>query len=121
LRDRVLGPQAETIAVGDSEADLPMFRVATRSFAPAQIGCARQARWLGCQISRNRYQRGLLDVARALVHPEGAHDGRRPAGSTLGSGRDCLFVELLQAADRTSVESLIGALLDPATLRMFVH
>jgi hydroxymethylpyrimidine pyrophosphatase-like HAD family hydrolase len=121
LRDRVLGPQAETIAVGDSEADLPMFRAATRSFAPAQISCARQARLLGCQISRHRYQQGLLDVARTLVRPERAHDGRRPARSTLGPGLDCLFVELLQAADRTSVESLMGALLDPATLKMFVH
>jgi hydroxymethylpyrimidine pyrophosphatase-like HAD family hydrolase len=31
LRDRVLGPDAETIAIGDTEADLPMFRSATRS------------------------------------------------------------------------------------------
>ena len=33
LRDWVMGPDAETIAIGDSEADLPMFRAATRSFA----------------------------------------------------------------------------------------
>lgn len=53
LRDRVLGPDAETIAVGDTEADLPMFRRATRSFAPAQISCRRQARLLGCTVSRH--------------------------------------------------------------------
>ena len=38
LRDWVLAPDAETIAVGDEESDLAMFRVATRSFAPSNLG-----------------------------------------------------------------------------------
>jgi hypothetical protein len=59
LCDWVMGPDAETIAIGDSEADLPMFPAATRSFAPAQIDCARQARLLGCQI--------VLDIACLLT------------------------------------------------------
>jgi hydroxymethylpyrimidine pyrophosphatase-like HAD family hydrolase/hypoxanthine phosphoribosyltransferase len=121
LRDRVLGPEAETVAVGDSEADLPMFRVATRSFAPAQIGCARQARALGCQISQHRYQRGLLDIARALVPSGGGQGGRRPERATAGSGCESLFLELLRAADRPNVGALVAALLDPATFRMFVR
>jgi hypothetical protein len=121
LRDWVLGPEAATIAVGDGEADLPMFRVATHSFAPAHIGCARQARLLGCQISRHPYQRGLLDVAQKLIGSNGGEGGRWVEGAKVRSGRDCLFLELLQAADRTNVESLIGALFDPATFRMFVH
>ncbi len=57
FRDWVLGPEAHTIAVGDSEADLPMFGAATRSFAPATIGCRRAARLLGCEIVEERYQR----------------------------------------------------------------
>ena len=74
LRDWVLGADAETIAVGDQEPDLAMFRVATRSFAPANIGCARQARLLGCGIARHAYQRGLLEIARALI--ASGHGGR---------------------------------------------
>src|ERR1700731_550638 len=71
LRNWVLGADAETIAVGDQEPDLAMFRVATRSFAPANIGCARQARLLGCQIVRHSFQRGLLEIACMLTHPRG--------------------------------------------------
>src|SRR5712671_1777219 len=121
LRNWVLGADAETIAVGDSEADLPMFRVATRSYAPAQIGCAQEARLLGCQISRHRYQRGFLDIARTLTHPDGQRGERWAEGKAIGPGRGCLFLELLQAADGIRVGSLIGALFDPANLRTFVR
>jgi hypothetical protein len=46
LRDWVLGPAAETIG----EADLAMFKAATRSFAPANIGSRNAAQLLGCEI-----------------------------------------------------------------------
>jgi hydroxymethylpyrimidine pyrophosphatase-like HAD family hydrolase len=121
LRNWVLGADAETIAVGDSEADLPMFRVATRSYAPAQIGCAQEARLLGCQISRHRYQRGFLDIARTLTHPDGQRGERWAEGKAIGPGRGCLFLELLQAADGIRVGSLIGALFDPANLLTLVR
>lgn len=100
LRDWVMGPDAETIAIGDSEADLPMFRAATRSFAPAQIGCARQARLFGCQIVRHLYQRGLLDIARLLVHPDVLRGERCAEGATTWSASEGLFLELMQAADQ---------------------
>jgi hydroxymethylpyrimidine pyrophosphatase-like HAD family hydrolase len=121
LRDWILGADAETIAVGDSEADLPMFRVATRSYAPAQIGCAREARLLGCQISRYRYQRGLLDIARTLARPERRLGERWTEEAAIESDPECLFLELLQAADGMRVGNLIGALFDPANLRTFVR
>jgi hydroxymethylpyrimidine pyrophosphatase-like HAD family hydrolase len=121
LRDRVLGPQAATIAVGDTEADLPMFGAATHSFAPANIGCAREARLLGCQISRHPYQRGLLDVAQKLVGSNDGQGGRRAGHAKFASGGDCLFLELLQAADQTNVGSLFRSLINPATFKMFVH
>lgn len=108
LRDWVLGPDAETIAVGDSETDLPMFRVAKRCFAPAQIDCALQARLLGCQIARHSYQRGFLDVARLIVHPDGRQCDRC---SDLRNRwpRDNLFLEILEAADRTPWTTLMRA------------
>jgi hydroxymethylpyrimidine pyrophosphatase-like HAD family hydrolase len=121
LRDWVLGPDAETIAVGDSEADLSMFRVATHSFAPAQIGCARQARLLGCRISRQRYQRGLLDIARLLVRARSLQDRHEADDPMFGADRDSFFLELLQAADRPQAKSLVAAVFDPATWRHLVH
>ena len=116
LRDQVLGPDAETIAIGDSEADLPMFRAATRSFAPGQISCRREARLLGCTISRHRYQRGLLDSVRTFVGARKSDD-RAEMIDESDAGR--LFVDLLRAADRVQLRVLVRALSDPSTLRSF--
>jgi hypothetical protein len=116
LRDWVLGADAETIAAGDQEPDLAMFRVATRSFAPANIGCARQARLLGCRIARHPYQRGLLEIARAITHTDG---GRRSDDkSTSVRGHD-LFLDMLRAADRKWATNLMGALFDVGRFRSF--
>jgi hydroxymethylpyrimidine pyrophosphatase-like HAD family hydrolase len=118
LRDRVLGPDAETIAIGDTEADLPMFRSATRSFAPAQISCRRQARLLGCSVSRYRYQRGLLDIVRTLVGREAAGELIERADEPDG---ESLFLDLLQAADHVNARALVRALFDRASLRIFIR
>src|SRR3989442_4600021 len=59
----------ETIAVGDSEADLPMFRVARRSFAPSHISCRPAAVRLGCRIADGAFQPGLLGIVRSIVQP----------------------------------------------------
>jgi hydroxymethylpyrimidine pyrophosphatase-like HAD family hydrolase len=120
LRSWVMELDAETIAVGDSEADLPMFRAATRSFAPAQIDCARQARLLGCRIARHSYQRGLLDIARLLVHPDGRRCERCSEAGNTSRISKVLFLELLQAADQTQAANLVRALLDPQLFSTFV-
>jgi hypothetical protein len=118
LRDLVLGTDAKTIAVGDTESDLPMLRAATRSFAPAQISCKREARLLDCVISRHRYQRGLLDIARALVDR-----GLRPQSIERGNESDGerLFLSLLRAADRPDARALACALFDRATFSILVR
>ena len=110
LRDWVLGPDAETIAIGDQQPDLAMFSVATRSFAPANVGCAREARLLGCQITRHSYQRGFLEMANVLTHADGhrrkvrAHDNAKPVPGT------DLFMHTLQIADRKWTTNLMSAL-----------
>lgn len=118
LRDRVLGADAETIAIGDTEADLPMFRAATRSFAPAQISCRRQARLLGCAVSRDRYQRGLLDIVRTLCD---CGVGGSPIERANASDGETLFLDLLQAADHPHPWALVRAFFDRATFRIFVR
>jgi hydroxymethylpyrimidine pyrophosphatase-like HAD family hydrolase len=109
LRDWVLNPEAETIAVGDQEPDLTAFRVATRSFAPANIGCAREARLLGCRIARRSHQQGLLEIARAIVSLHGGQ-GRGNGELPTRAGRDDVFMEALRAADRGWVTNLVEAL-----------
>ena len=91
-------PDASTYAIGDSEPDLAMFRVADRCFAPAHIGCAGLAR-----ISRLSY-RGpaiparLLHIARSLVHAGGSRCEHCAAGDA-ASAQGSLFFDMLRTAD----------------------
>ena len=121
LKRWILAADAETYAVGDSAADLPMFHEATRSFTPANASCRNEARLLGSQVARQPDQRGLLEIVHLLIHP----DGRRCESCAMSESRwpkkPGLFLELLQAADRTRIQSLIRPLLDPMAYRIFVR
>lgn len=104
LSDWTVGTDTKTIAVGDQEADLWMFRAATQSFAPANIGRAREARLLGCRIVRGAYQRGLLEIARILTNTE------KQRGKMAPDAND-LFLQALYAADRSRLMNLTHAVL----------
>jgi hydroxymethylpyrimidine pyrophosphatase-like HAD family hydrolase len=91
--------QAETLAIGDSEADLAMFRVASRCFAPSQISCRRLAERLGCQISDRAYQAGLLRIVSSLVHPDGSRCHRCVLGRLSSHLGQSAFMQLLEVAD----------------------
>jgi hydroxymethylpyrimidine pyrophosphatase-like HAD family hydrolase len=116
LRDWVLRPDSETIAVGDSEADLAMFHEATRSFAPGNIGCARKARLLGCEIVPQLHQQGLLEIACRITGSR----GKEPAmsGEAL-SDQDQIMAEIFSAADKSWTRNLFNALRHPSAFRIF--
>jgi hypothetical protein len=120
LLDLAGRPEADVVAVGDSEADLAMFRVAGRSYAPAHISCAAAARRLGCHVVGAPYQRGLLEASRLAVHPRGERCARcRPADLPMVLERD-LFAKLLRVADRSRLASLFWPLFDPKITQAFV-
>jgi hydroxymethylpyrimidine pyrophosphatase-like HAD family hydrolase len=105
----------DTIAVGDSEPDLPMFRVATRSFAPANISCRSTANLLQCQISDQAYQSGLLQIIRSILHPHGGSCER--CNVAINAPHNDLFFHLLQVADQTRLKRLVKALFDPLVFK----
>ncbi len=109
----------DTIAIGDSEPDLPMFRVAKRSFAPAQIACGSVARLLGCQIVDRAYQPGLLRAVQSIVHSRGGERCR--LCDQRGPEAGGLVWQLLKAADAGRLRSLLRAALDPMALQVFVR
>ena len=121
LRDRVLAKDAETIAVGDDEPDLAMYRVATRSFAPANIGLRRQARLLGCQIASCRDQQGLLEIVRKIMHADNGNCERCSQGEGFPRDDGDLFRSVLRAADQRWIANLRRAMLHPTAFRFFLR
>ena len=119
LRDRVLADDAETIAVGDTEHDLAMFRMATRSFAPANINCRAQARLLGCRTARYPHQRGLLEIVGKIINLDKAPGvlGERP----LIPRDDDIFMTVLRAADQTWTTNLANAVFNRTAFRIFIR
>jgi hydroxymethylpyrimidine pyrophosphatase-like HAD family hydrolase len=112
-------PDLDTVAIGDSEADLAMFRVAKRSFAPAQIKCREAAQLLGCRIADRSHQAGLLRIVYSLIHPTGKPCDRcRSVDSLWPKGKN-LFLDLLEVADKRDESMLLQALVDPMALRAF--
>jgi len=110
----------ETIAIGDSEPDLAMFRVANRSFAPSHISCRSMARLLGCRIADRPYQAGLLSSVRSILHADGRRCDRCQAGGPIRlTEAGPLFTDLLETADQGRLRLLLRVLLDPMTLRTF--
>ena len=110
---------AETIAIGDSEPDLAMFRAAGRSFAPGHISCQRAARLLGCWVAEGAYQVGLLEIARRIVHGNGGQCGVcRSVERGLAANED-IFLDHLRIADRSRMSLLVRALLDSKAIQAF--
>jgi hydroxymethylpyrimidine pyrophosphatase-like HAD family hydrolase/orotate phosphoribosyltransferase len=109
---------AETIAIGDSESDLAMFRVADRSFAPSQIWCKQDAIRFGCQIVDRPYQAGLLKIVRLILH---ANQGQCEQCQVRWPDKNDLFLKLLKIADRNPLILLLQAMLDQKALQYFVR
>jgi hydroxymethylpyrimidine pyrophosphatase-like HAD family hydrolase len=110
---------ADITAVGDSEPDLAMFRVADRSFAPGNVSCRKEAQLLGCRVAKSGYQQGLLEIARRIIHPEGGACSRcRDVESSWHQNKG-LFVSLLNAADKKPLSLFLQNCLDPSLWRVF--
>ncbi len=119
LLDLVGRPDIATVAIGDSEPDLAMFRVADRCFAPGRIGRPDLVKAVGGQIARAPSQRGLLEIAHLLTHPDGSRCQNCPPLEIERSDHDGLFLDLLEIADKEPLTLLLRALLRPASLRVF--
>lgn len=121
LRDLVLEPEAQTIAVGDHEQDLSMFRIATKAFAPANLRCRRQARLIGCKIVRGQYQNGLVEIARAIASLAVGGNSNNVTVRANPVPKGDLFFSLLRVADRSYGTNLVTAVLNRSAYRIFVR
>jgi hydroxymethylpyrimidine pyrophosphatase-like HAD family hydrolase len=107
------------MAVGDSEPDLSMFRLASRAYAPGNVTCVREAKLLGAYVANASYQPGLLQIAHEIVHPQDRACDRCLAVGAYWSRKQGLLVSLLNLADRNSFSLLVRNLFDPSLLAIF--
>lgn len=115
---RLIGREgAESIAIGDTEPDLAMFRVATRSHAPAHIWVRSLATLLGCQVADAAYQAGFLQIARRIVHGDGAGCPACVEPRFEASGQAGLLMDVLGEVERNEGRSPLRALLDLRAIR----
>jgi hypothetical protein len=79
------------------------------------------ARLLGCRINGKPYQRGLLNIVRSLVHPQGGRCAECASSTRrILKDRD-LLPGLLRAADASRPMALLRALMDPKSYAIFVR
>ena len=119
LLDFVGLPPADAVAIGDSEPDLAMFRVAGGSFAPGNVTCRREAQLLGCRIADRSYQPGLLEIAKRIVHPQGGSCNCCKTIEASWPKDKNLFVSLLDAADEKPTSLLLRNLCTLSLLAPF--
>jgi len=113
-------PADNILAIGDSEPDLAMFRVANRSFVPGNISCRDQADLLGCYVATLPYQPGLLQIARKIVHPDGGACDHCQSVETSWPKDNDLFASLLSVADKKPFSLLLRNSFDlPALAAVF--
>ncbi len=60
-----------TIAIGDTEPDLSMFRVANRSYAPSHTNVLNAAIQMECHVANKPFQLGLLEIAHHIIQTDG--------------------------------------------------
>ena len=109
----------ETIAVGDSRADLAMFQAASRSFAPGHIGCRAAAQALGCKVVGATYQPGFLDIVRRIVHPDGHTCEQCRACEASHAEQQSLFLRMLGIADQARMKLAVRSVFHPSSLHVF--
>jgi hypothetical protein len=107
-------------AVGDSDADLPMFAVARSSFAPGHISCRGQASAVGCYIDSKPFQPGLLNIVRRMVHPKNQTCRRCPPTNMPERFRNNLVFQILQHADESRVKRLARSVFHSTLLKSFL-
>jgi hypothetical protein len=111
---------AESIAIGDTGPDLAMFRVANRCYAPSHTPVRSLATLLGCRVVAGSYQAGFLEIARNIVHPDGATCAHCSEPDFSAEGQARILIDLLGEVEKGQVKRLLAALLDKRFLNTFL-
>ncbi len=110
---KYLGFEGETVAaVGDNDQDLDMFRAADLAFAPANSSnSVHEFAAAGkCKLMRQPRQRGLLEAATQLIHPDGQLCVKCNVQLARAHGCGALFQKLMEVAERSTLRKFSAIL-----------
>jgi hydroxymethylpyrimidine pyrophosphatase-like HAD family hydrolase len=99
-------------AIGDNDQDLDMFRAADLAFAPANSSkSVREFAATGkCKLTRQSYQRGLLEAVTQLIHPDGHLCDKCDVQLKQADGRGALFQRLMEVAETSKTRRFFSIL-----------
>jgi hydroxymethylpyrimidine pyrophosphatase-like HAD family hydrolase len=99
-------------AVGDNDQDLEMLRTAEVAYAPANSSeIIRKLATIGqCKLTRQKSQKGLLEAARHVIHPDGRSCDKCSIQLSRAEGCGALIQTLTDFAERSGVLQFLSVL-----------
>lgn len=110
----------QTIAIGDTAPDLAMFKLATRSYAPAHTPVKELALLLGCHVVDQPYQAGFYQIVRDIIHSNGDTCVSCYEPQYDDNVQTNILLKLLAEADRSKPKRFLSAIVDRRSLKAFV-
>lgn len=102
--------KCDTIAIGDTEPDLSMFRVANRSYAPSHTNVRSAAIQIGCQVVNKPFQQGLLEIAHHIIHKDGGKSGLYKKPSFNQRDHNKILFDILSDVEKSKPRRLLDAI-----------
>ncbi|WP_111307977.1 HAD hydrolase family protein [Confluentibacter sediminis] len=99
-----------TIAIGDTEPDLSMFRVANHSYAPSHTNVRNAAIQIGCHVVDKPFQLGLLEIVRHIIQTNGGKTRLDEKPSFKQKEHNKILFDMLSDVEKSKPRRLLEAI-----------
>lgn len=111
--------KCDTIAIGDTEPDLSMFRVANRSYAPSHTNVRSAAIQIGCHVVSKPFQLGLLEIVRHIIHTDGGKGSLDEKLSFKQKEHNKILFDIISDVEKSKPRRLLDAIFNKYLFRAF--
>jgi len=111
--------KCDTIAIGDTEPDLAMFRVANRSYAPSHTNVRSAAIQIGCHVVNKPFQLGLLEIVHHIIRTDGGKGSLDKKLSFKQKEHNKILFDILSDVEKSKPRRLSEAIFNKNLYRAF--
>lgn len=111
--------KCDTIAIGDTEPDLSMFRVANRSYAPSHTNVRSAAIQIGCHVVSKPFQLGLLEIVHHIIRTDGGSDHLDEKPSFKQKEHNKILFDILSDVEKSKPRRLLDAIFNKYLFQAF--